>query len=514
MANKPIDMSVLRQILKHYSQGIGKKKIARRLGVSKNTIKAYIDFFIKLGRPIDGVLGLSDHELNQLFHPPQLIAVTDRMRELQEYFPQAEKNLRRRGMTITEQHRQYKKLFPHGYGKTQFYNYYILWSKKIKVAMHIEHVVGDKTYVDFAGATLPYVDKETGEIKKAQVFVAILGWSQYAYVEALRSQITEEFITGSENALHYFKGATMAIVPDNMKSAVFRPNRYEPDLNENFRAFADHYGMAIVPARVRKPQDKAHVENMVKIVYQRIYALLPDNTETLTLEELNAVILDRLSVSNNTNLTGMDVSRTDRHLLEVASLQPLPAQRYQMRKIKQVTVMKNAHVYLTEDQHYYSVPYQLIGKKLKFQYSRSVVEIFDQYQLIVSHTRVRSPHNYTTDPVHMPPQHQQYAGLTPEYFIEKAKAIDPIVELYIKEVLARKKYPQQAFRSCQGILSFAKRVGHERLIRACKRGHEVGYYNYKSIEDILTRRLDQYEDESSSAAMPSHENIRGSNYYQ
>ena len=233
--------------------------------------------------------------------------------------------------------------------------------------MHIEHKVGDKMYVDFAGATLPYVDTESGELRKSQVFVAILGWSQYTYVEAMHDQSAEEFISACENALHYFKGVPLAIVPDNLKSAVFKASRYEPELNENFNAFADHYGMAILPARVRKPQDKAHVENMVKLVYQRIYSYMPDG-QAIPLKQLNDLIWASLHGLNSGLLTGRDRSRSDQWALEQPTLQALVPARYEMRKIKQVTVMKNGHVYLTEDQHYYSVPYEFIGKKLKLQY--------------------------------------------------------------------------------------------------------------------------------------------------
>src|SRR4030095_6237039 len=368
-------------------------------------------------------------------------------------------------------------------------------------------------YVDFAGATLPYVDEITGEIKKAQVFVAILGWSQYSYVEAMQSQTVEEFVAASENALRYFQGVPLAIVPDNLKSAVFKANNYEPELNENFSAFADHYGIAIVPARSRKPRDKSHVENMVKIAYQRVYANLPEK-EIFTLTKLNEAILPNLSIHNDTVLTGRDCSRTDQWILELPALHPLPEKRYEMRKIKLVTVMKNGHIYLSEDQHYYSVPYELIGKKLKLQYSRSNVELYQNYELVAAHVRLRSPHNYTTVPEHMPPQHRYITEWSPSFFMEKAKAVDPIVEYYISQVLEKKQHPEQAYKSCQGILALAKRVGNQRLIKACKRAHEIGYYNYKIIDEILKNNLDKYDEETPTTPMPSHENIRGGNYYQ
>lgn len=379
--------------------------------------------------------------------------------------------------------------------------------------MHIEHKAGDKMYVDYAGTTLPYVDEHTGEIKKAQVFVAILGWSQYAYVEAMQNQTIEEFVTATENALHFFKGVPLAIVPDNLKSAVSKASNYEPQVNENFAAFADHYGTAILPARSRKPQDKAHVENMVKITYQRIYANLPEK-EILTLSQLNEAIRKNLAMLNDALLTGRDRSRTDQWIIELPCLHPLPERRYEMRKIKQVTVMKNGHVYLSDDQHYYSVPYELIGKKLKMQYSRSVVELYQQYDLVASHNRLRSPHNYSTVSAHMPPQHRYMTEWNPAFFMAKAKAIDPVVEYYISRVLEKKQHPEQAYKSCQGILSLAKRVGNSRLIKACHRAHEIGYYNYKIIDDILKNNLDHYDEDLQPANMPSHENIRGGDYYQ
>jgi transposase len=421
--------------------------------------------------------------------------------------------LRRRGMTVSLQFQEFKKLHPGSYGETSFYFYYNQWRKKVNPTMHIEHKVGDKMYVDYAGATLPYVDIHTGEIKQAQVFVAILGWSQYAYVEAMASQTIEDFIAATQHAIHYFKGVPLAVVPDNLKSAVIKASKYEPTLNENFKAFADHYGIAILPARSRKPQDKAHVENMVKLSYQQIYTKLPEE-QIVPLTELNKQMWQHLACLNDSILTGKECSRTDQWLMELSSLQPLPLRRYEMRKIKQVTVMKNGHVHLYEDQHYYSVPYELIGKKLRMQYSPSEVDLYLQYELIATHKRIRSPHNYTTDPAHMPAQHLYVTEWSPSFFIEKAKVIDPIVEYYVSQVLLKKQHPEQAYKSCQGILSFAGRVGHTRLIKACKRAHEIGYYNYKIIDDILKNNLDKYDEDPLPTHMPTHDNIRGGNYYQ
>lgn len=208
MANKLISMSIVRQIMKFYSRGIGKKKIAQRLGVSKNTVKFYIESLHELLTPWDELLKLSDLELNQRLHPAQETIVNARIKQLYDFFPEMEKQMRRRGMTVLRQFKEFKKKHPEGCAETTFYKYYNKWKKRVYPVMHIEHKVGDMVYVDYAGATLPYVDTDTGEIKKAQVFVAILGWSQYTYVEAMPSQTIEDFIAASENALRYFKGSS------------------------------------------------------------------------------------------------------------------------------------------------------------------------------------------------------------------------------------------------------------------------------------------------------------------
>lgn len=513
MANKPIRMGKVRQVIKLYCQGIGKKSIAKRLGVSKNTVKQYISLFMGMHTTWEALSNKTDYELNNLFHPPQETVINERVKVLYDFFPVMEKELRKRGMTIAYQYQRFKEQHPDSLGPTRFYHYYNQWKKKVNPVMHIEHKVGDKLYLDYAGSTLRYVDVDTGEIREAQVFVAILGWSQYTYVEALPSQQVDDFIAGCQNAFHYFGGCPLAMVPDNLKSAVFKANKYEPTLNENFLAFAEHYGVAILPARVRRPQDKAHVENMVKITYQRIYTQV-DQGKIYTLEELNQHIQMALSKLNDSPLTGRPTCRTEQWKLEQPSLQPLPENRYEMRKVKQVTAMKNGHILLTEDHHYYSVPHELIGKKLKLLYSRSQVEIYENYLLVASHKRVRSPGNYTTEPSHLPAQHRYVTEWSPSFFINAAAKIDPIVELCIREVLQRKPYAEQAFKSCQGILSFAKKVGPHRLIKACKRAHEIGYYNYNIIADILKKNLDQYEEDIIPEVMPNHENIRGPEYYQ
>jgi len=513
MANNPISMSKIRQIIRLYSQGMGKKKIALRLSVSKNTVKHYIDFFHSLQTTREEINKLSDLELNNLFHPPRTKLPEGRLEQLYEYFPVVIKQLRRRGVTLKHLYQEYSKRYREPYCATQFYHYYNLWSSKVSPSMVIHHKEGEQMYIDYAGARLPYVDEFTGEIKKAEVFAGILGWSQYSYVEAIPSQSTDDTIGACENCLHYFGGTPQAIVTDNMKSAVVKASKYEPKVNENFAAFANHYGTIVLPARAYKPKDKSHVENLVKIIYQRIYSCLPEHM-VLTLKQLNEHIHHQLELHNGKVLTDKSYSRRDQWELEKKSLEPLPELRYELKTIKQVTVMKNGHVYLSEDKHYYSVPFELIGKKLRMHYTRSQVELYLNYEVIAVHRRVRSPHNYSTEASHMPPQHRYLTQWSVEFFVEQARKVDPIVEHYISRVLSKKQHPQQGYKSCQGILMLGKKAGAQRLVKACSRADAVGYYSYKAIDDILRNNQDQYEDDPASEPMPSHENIRGADYYQ
>jgi len=381
--------------------------------------------------------------------------------------------------------------------------------------MRMEHKVGDKLYVDFAGDKLSIVDKQTGEIQSVEIFVAILGASQFTYVEAVMSQQKEDFIGACEGALLYYGGVPAAIVPDNLKSAVTKSSKYEPVLNDSFADFAQHYSTTILPARAYKPRDKALVENAVRIIYTRIYTKIRGN-DYFTLEEINAAIRVALEEHNNTLLTGRNYSRRQQFEdVERVALAPLPPLRYELKKELYVTVMKNGHVSLNADKHYYSVPYRFIGKKVKLMYSRSVVEIFYCYERIAIHKRLKSPYNYTTDKDHLASAHRFVSDWTPERFLSWASGIHEDVHLYILKILDRKQHPEQAYKSCVGILSFAKKVGNERLTKACQRALGYGIYNYKTIQTILEKGMDKYDEkeDNENLQMPQHDNIRGEHYY-
>jgi transposase len=330
------------------------------------------------------------------------------------------------------------------------------------------------------------------------------------------SQKKEDLIKACENALHYFGGTPAAIVPDNLRSAVSKSNKYEPVINETFADFAEHYSTVVLPARAYRPKDKALVEGIVKIIYRSIYTVVNTQVYT-TLDALNAAIQKALELHNNAPFKGRAYSRRQQfEEIERASLQPLPAYRYEFKQQQLVTVMKNGHVCLSADKHYYSVPYRYIGKKVKLLYTSTHVEIFFHYERIASHTRHMRKYHYTTVNEHLASSHRYLTDWTPEKFIEQARAIHEDVAQYIIMVMEHKQHPEQAYKSCSGILSIVRKVGSERLAGACRRAHSFGVYNYPIILQILEKNLDKLESDEQEQllTMPEHYNIRGSGYYE
>jgi transposase len=516
MANKTILMSRVRHILRLFTQGKSKKQISELTACSRNTVKKYIAKFIHEQLTFDVIDAMSDHDLEQLFGYVQPPPKDDRFDQLQQLLPGIEKQLKRRGITLNLLWHQYKELYPNGYGITQFYKHFSQYARRAQPVMHLEHKAGDKVYIDFAGEKLNIADKESGEVLEVEVFVAILGCSQLTYVEAVYSQKKEDLVKACENALHYFGGVPAAIVPDNLKSAVHKSNKYEPIINETFADFAEHYSTAVLPARAYRPKDKALVEGMVKIVYHTIYTALHRHIYT-TLEDLNTAIKQALEILNNTFFKGRDYSRRQQfEEIERAALHPLPVFRYEFKQQAMVTVMKNGHVCLTVDKHYYSVPYRFIGRKVKILYTSSRIEVYYHYERIACHTRHHRKYHYTTLNEHLASAHRYVSDWTPEKFIEQARAIHEDVAIYIEAVIENKQHPEQAYKSCSGILSMARKVGNERLINACRRAYDYAVYNYPIILQILEKNLDHLNDhdQENLLPMPQHKNIRGSDYYE
>lgn len=514
MANKKTDMSKLRQMLRLYAQGESKLKISSLTGVSRNTLKKYLKIYSELQLSLLLIEQKSDQELDHLFGENLIVEPCDRYKALEPHFPKMEKELKKRGMTRQILWERYIADHPDGYKVSQYKHHYQQWLKRSKPVMHIEHIAGDKMYIDFAGEKLHLVNKETGEITNVEVFISVLGASQLTYVEATLSQCKEDFINCCEHALSFYGGVPMAIVPDNLRSAVTKSDRYEPTLNQAFENFALHYSTTILPARVYKPKDKALVEGAVKIAYRRIYSVL-DNKVFHTLEELNEAIISIVEVHNNTKLTDRPYGR--RVLfeeIERQTLQPLPALPFLLKRQQHVTVSVNGHVCLKEDKHYYSVPFLQIGKKVKILYTSTQVEIYHNYILLAVHVRDRKQYGYTTNKEHLASTHKYLTEWNPERFIKWAESIDVSVKEFIIGLIESKSHPEQSYKACQGVLGYERKVGRERLINACRRAIEYENYSYHSIKTILENKYDQLAYAELLAEMPQHENIRGENYYQ
>ena len=515
MARKRINMKKIREIIRFKeTTDMSVRKIALALKISRPVVAQYIKDFKTSGLAYEEIKSMPDSEFLALFEK-QRNKRCSKHEKLSKLFPHFVTELKRTGVTLMTLWNEYQKEHPDCYSYSQFCYHFQVWRNASRVTMHIEHKAGDKMFVDYAGDRLVIADRKTGKEQPVEVFVAILGASQLTYAEASFSQKSEDWIRSNERAFIYCGGVTQAIVPDNLKSGVTCSNRYEPGINVMFDDFADHYQTVILPARVRRPQDKALVENAVNLVYQRIYAPLR-NRIFYSLEELNEAIWDLLEQHNNTLFQRLKTSRRELfNNIEKSVLKPLPKERYAIKQSKELTVQFNYHVELREDRHYYSVPWQLKGKRVRVVYDDRNVAIYCDNVRIIQYKRDRSPNGYTTLHIHMPPHHQFYAQWSPERFIKWAQSIGDDVAEMIQVVLKSRKHPEQAFKTCMGILNLVKKHGPDRLNKACARALGFGFYSYKRIKNILDRGLEEeplYE--SRELTVSSHENIRGSKYYQ
>lgn len=508
-------MSILKQIIRHRCNGVPLKAIARHTHVSRNTVKHYLGRIQEKGLCCSDLLKLDDHELAELLTAVQPSAHQNRNKQLIDQFPVMLAELQRTGVNRWVLWNEYKSRYPDGYQYSQFCYHLSAWEKTQQATLHTEQKPADKLYIDFTGKHLYWTDRSTGEVHPAEVFVAVLGYSQMTYVEACHNQGQECFIDALSNTKHYLGGVTKAIVPDNMKTAVIKPDKYEPAINQTLSQWANHYQTTILPARSRKPRDKAIVEQAVRTVYSRIFAPLR-NRIFYSVEEINQAIAELLEHYNDLAFQGKNFSRRDRFKEEQHLLSPLPTERFEVVKSCWMTVMKNCHIRLAQDKHYYSVPYHYIGNKVKLEYTQKQVSIYHNFQRIAFHMRDYRHFGYSTIKEHLPSTHQFVSEWSVEKFTRWAQGIDPVVKDYISQVIASKPYPEQAYRSCVGILSLSKKAGRKRLIAACRRAAHFGAYSFKTIEGIITNRLDEQPlpGQQLAISLPNHENIRGAENYR
>ncbi|MBI2722468.1 MAG: IS21 family transposase [Bacteroidetes bacterium] len=506
----------IRHILRLHSQHQTMSEIMVQTGIHKHILKGIIKDFKTSKLSFLEINELTDEDLIELFKRPIENPQSEKLVKLYTLFPEIDKELKKKGVTKGLLFDEYKKQYPDGAGRSAFLHHFSQWKARKVPIMRQNHKAGDKLFIDFAGEKLHVRDKESGKDNLVEVFVAVLGASQITYVEAVMSQKKEDFIPACENALHFLGGVPAAIVPDNLRSAVTKSDKYEPTINETFADFAEHYNTTILPARAYRPTDKAVVENTIKIIYTRIYAPLR-NTLFFSLEDLNAAILIPLIEHNDQTIIGRGLSRRQHFEEEEKTvLGPLPAMRYEFKKQLYATVGKNGHVALSMDRHHYSVPYAFIGKKVKLMFTRYNVEIFFEYERIAIHKRWQRPFKYTTDKEHLPPAHRFVAELESDKILTAADDIHKDVKFYVTKILELKQHPEQLYKVCLGVLSLSKKYGNERLIKACQRALSFDIHNYRIIKKILENGLDKNEEESlvDEMDMPQHNNIRGSDYYK
>jgi transposase len=515
MPNRRIPMRKVREVIRLVTEaGLSHHKTSKATGVSRPTIHDYMEKFRQSGLSLAEINSMPDSSLLKLFKSDHISNESDEKQALlYEQFPTFIKELARTGVNRRVLWEEYREKNPDGYRYSQFCFHLRTWTKAEKLSMHQNYKAGDKMFIDFAGAKLRTIDRQTGKEKLVEVFIAVLGASQYTYVEATGNQKKDNLIRATQNALQYFGGVPLAIIPDCLKSAVNKGSKYEAEINRAFLDLAEYYNTCVLPARPYEPRDKAHVENAVKIVYSNIYAPLR-NQAFYTIEELNTAIQELLVLYNSRKMQDRPLSRIEFFKeIEEKALQPLPADLYPMKSFARVTVQINYHVLLKEDEHYYSVPYRHAHQKVELVYTDRVVEIFFDNIRIASHPRNREKYGYTTTHEHRPPNHQFINDWSPERLIRWGASIGLNVEVMVKKILESRTYPEQAFKSCLGVLSLEKKY-QGRLDKACARALFYRDYHYRGVLRILERGLESFDEEPGLfPPTVEHENIRGMEYY-
>jgi transposase len=515
MAGKPKRMGQIKQLILLHQQGHGAKSIARELGMSKNTAKTYLKKIGALGATTQDLLQLDDPVLEARFHAGTPSYKQDRYEKIKLDLDHYLNELKETGVTRRLLWEEYRAQHSDGYGYTQFCHHLNQSMAAKKPSMVLNHLPGDKLFIDFAGKTHPYVDIQTGEIVQCQVFVACLPYSDYGFAMAVPSQCIQDFLYALECCLHNLGGVPQAIVCDNLKSAVTRADRYDPDVNTALEDFANHYQTAISPARVRKPQDKALVENQVRLVYNRVYARLR-NMQFFDLPSLNKAFAQKVLEHNQTRMQQKDYCREEKFLCdEKHTLKPLPEERFELKSYKELKVAKNNHVYLGCDKHYYSVPFSYIGQKAKVIYTRSMVYIYVKGDRVAVHKRGYRKGAYTTCREHLCSQHQHYGDRSPDYYKRLARPRSELLLLVFTEMFSREGvYPELLYRSCDGLLNLQRRSDPKLFAAACQMALDYGNCNLRFIANIIANKMVIPSEPVREKHLPGHENIRGASSYR
>jgi transposase len=503
-------MRMIREVLRlKFECGLSDRRIAKSTGIARSTIGEYVRRFQAAGLVWPLSEALQDPLLESCLFPPPP-SLPREQRPVPDW-PGVHAEMRRKGVTLFLLWQEYKAEHPDGFQYSWFCDTYQAWRSRRDWVMRQTHRAGEKLFVDFCGQTVPITDPHTGEIRSAQVFVAVLGASSYTYAEAVETQGLADWIGAHVRAFAFFAGVPEVLVPDNLASGVTKPCRYEPDINSTYAEMAAHYGVAVVPARVRKPKDKAKVEAGVLLVERWVLARLRHQVfcSLTALNRAIAELVEALNLRPFKKLPGCRRSAFEQQ--DRPALKPLPTVPYEFAQWKQAKVHVDYHVEV--EGHYYSVPHTLVGRKLDLRYTATTVEAFHQGQRVACHPRVDLRGRHTTLESHMPPHHR-HAKWSPQRLIHWAEKSGPATAQLITAILHSRRHPEQGYRSCLGILRLGERFGESRLEAACQRALSIKALSYRSVESILSHGLDaQPLIPEQPASRPSHDNLRGPEYF-
>ena len=488
------------------------KQIARSCKIARSTVRDYVSRAKKAGLswPLDP--DLDDEALENLLFPvkPAVTSIQRQMPSMNRLY----RELKGKGVTLQLLWYEYKASNPDGYQYSQFCNLYRQWQKKLDVTLRQEHRAGEKLFVDYAGQTVPIINPTTGEVTEAQIYIAALGASSYTFAEASHAQDLPSWIRSHVHAFEFFGGVPEILVPDNLKTGVTHPCRYEPDINPTYQDLAEHYATTVIPARAHRPRDKAKVESAVFVAERWILAALR-NHSFFSLDELNRAIAQKLADLNSRTFQKMDTTRRELfESLDKPALKPLPSRPYEYAEWKKARVNIDYHIEV--DHRYYSVPYQIAREHVDIRLTATTVEVFFKNRRVASHARLYKQGGFITLTEHMPKSHQKHLEWTPSRIIHWAGKTGPNTQKLVTHIMDNRPHPEQGFRSCLGIMRLADHYSPERLEKASARALAIKAFSYKNVKSILRNGLDQqslFFEEPDQQTTLNHNNIRGKKYY-
>lgn len=511
MPAKRLSMRKIKEVLRLRAQGRSDREVARSVKVARTTVRRIRRRAEEAGLSWPLPDDLSESALEALLfpaHPPPGI----HPRPIPNW-KHIHAELRRKAVTLQLLWLEYKAVHPDGYQYSRFCDLFHRWRDCLDPVLRQKHKAGEKIFVDYAGQTVPVVDPETGEVREAQIFVGVLGASNFTFAEATWSQSLPDWTASHVRMFEYFGGVSELLIPDNLGSGVSKACRYDPEVNPTYRELATHYGTAVLPTRRAAPRDKAKVENAVLVAERWILAPLRNHT-FFSLAELNREIRCLLDSLNDRPFQKLDGTRRSLfESVERPALKPLPTTRYEYAEWRKARV--NIDYHIAVENHFYSVPHRLVRKQVDVRLAASTVEILHDGHRVAAHVRSRRRGRFTTDPTHRPKAHQEHLEWAPSRMIRWAEKTGPHTAAIVKGILEERPHPEQGYRPCLGILRLGERYSPERLEAACHRALAIGGASYRSIKSILEHGLDRVPlQEQATLELPQeHDNLRGPDYY-